>query len=237
MATAQAQGSSEVVVYTPEHQGNLATVSRQRRELLVRAWAARYQDLYGREEIQYVYPFETIGRSLGASLEHPHGQIRALAYLPSLIEREAACFRDEPVLVNLLARLDGQYILAEDEHTIALVPPCARFPYEVWVVPRRAQPGPWTFEDDEVTSFADRLADVVRCYARLVDDEVFPYRMLLHAAPKGCEAFFHFHVEFYPPWSPEGLQRRHGRVEFGFSATEVSPEVAAEQLREVGIER
>ncbi|MFX4918172.1 hypothetical protein ABTB83_19690, partial [Acinetobacter baumannii] len=49
---APAKGDCEVVVYTPEQTGSLATLSQERRELLVRVWADRYRELLARDEVR-----------------------------------------------------------------------------------------------------------------------------------------------------------------------------------------
>jgi UDPglucose--hexose-1-phosphate uridylyltransferase len=56
--------------------------------------------------------------------------------------RELAAFAKGDVLAELLEQLPGEYGVASDGHAVAFVPPFARFPYEVWVAPRRPHPGP-----------------------------------------------------------------------------------------------
>jgi len=141
-AIAPAPGACEVVVYTPEHTGSLATLPPRRRELLVRVWADRYVELYRRSEVQYVMPFENRGEEVGVTLHHPHGQIYAYPFVPPVAARELAAFAKRDVLAELLEQLPGEYVVASDGHAVAFVPPFARFPYEVWVSPRRPHPGP-----------------------------------------------------------------------------------------------
>ncbi|MBN8161792.1 DUF4931 domain-containing protein, partial [Vibrio vulnificus] len=77
-----------VVVYTPEQTGSLATLSQERRELLVRVWADRYRELLSRDEVRFVMPFENRGEAIGVTLHHPHGQIYAYPFVPPVIEKE-----------------------------------------------------------------------------------------------------------------------------------------------------
>ena len=231
--TAKAVGVCELVIYTPEHEASLATLDDRRRELVVRVWADRYRSLYEIPEVEFVYVFENRGAELGASLEHPHGQIYALPYVPRLIQTESEAFREAAVLADHMARLEDANIIAEDDSTVAFVPPWARYPYEVWVVPRRVQPGPWTFDDAEIGSFARILADVVGRYERLVEGREFPYMMLLHAAPKGTEDSFHFHVEFCPPLTPAHDFRLVATVDYGLLGVESSLEASAAHLKSI----
>lgn len=231
---AAATGVCEVVVYTAAHTGSLATLSQERRELLLRVWADRYRDLYAREDVGFVMPFENRGEAVGVTLHHPHGQIYAYPFVPPVLQQESAAFRQGPVLLDLLARLDAAHLVEDDEAAAALVPPFARFPYEVWVVPRRAHPGPWTFADVEVASFAGVVGRVVARYDALFA-RPFPYVMVLHAAPKGGEEQFHFHAEFYPALrGPDRLKYLAGtELGAGTFTVDVLPEDAAAALRAV----
>jgi len=233
--TARAEGVCEVVVYGPEHEARVATLSQARRELLVRVWADRHRVLSSREEIQCVMPFENRGEAVGVTLHHPHGQIYAYDFVPPVLQREAEAFRDGPVLLDLLARLGGTYTVVEDERVAALVPPFARYPYEVWILPKALRAGPWQFDDAEVASFAHVWGEVVRRYDALFA-KPFPYVMVLHAAPKGEEDFFHFHVEFYPPLRTADKLKYLAGTEQGAGTFVVDalPEDTARLLREVG---
>ena len=101
----------------------------------------------------------------------------------------------------------------------------------MWVVPKRSQPGPWTFTPQEVSSFSKFLGDVVDRYNNLVDGAKFPYMMLFHAAPKGFEDSFHFHVEFCPPLNPAPNIQTLAKVDFGLISIERSLEETASDLK------
>ena len=181
-----ARGTCEVLVFTPAHQGDLAGLSQARRELLVHAWADRYVDLLDQEHVQCVLPFENKGEEVGVTLHHPHGQIYAFPWVPPVQQAAAAAFRDGPALARLLDRMGGTYTVCERASTVAFVPPFARFPYEVWIAPRRVLPGPWDMTAEEISDYAALLGELVTRYDRLFDRS-FPYIMSLHAAPKGEE--------------------------------------------------
>lgn len=232
--TAPAGGACEVVVYTAAHHGSLGTLSQERRELLLRVWADRYRELYARDDVRFVMPFENRGEVIGVTLHHPHGQIYAYPFIPPVIEAEVAAFKDRGTLQALLGERHAACIVEQDHATAVIASPFARFPYEVWVIPRQIHPGLWTFDDGEVSSFARALGRVVRRYDALFG-RPFPYVMALHAAPKGAEHAFHFHVEFYP------LQRSADRLKYlagtelgaGAFTVDVLPEDAARALRQI----
>ena len=235
--TARASGACEVVVYTPEHEGNVATLTQARRELLVRVWADRYRELHAAGAF-CVMPFENRGEAVGVTLHHPHGQIYAYDFVPPVLLQEVEAFRSGPVLQDLLAHLNDRYTIVEDAHTVALVPPFARFPYEVWILPKAPRAGPWQFDDAEVASFARILGEVVRRYDGLFG-KPFPYIMVLHAAPKGEDDHFHFHAEFYPPLrTADKLKYLAGTEQgAGMFVVDTLPEDTARVLREVAARR
>lgn len=231
--TKPAKGICEVVVYASEHEGSLATISSTQRELLVRVWIDRYLELYSCDFVQFVMPFENRGEEVGVTLHHPHGQIYAYPFIPPVIEKEAQVFREGSVLDKLLQCVDP-YLVTKTLGFVAFVPPCARYPYEVWVVPERRVAGPWEFTDVEVANFAAILGNIVAGYDRLFN-RPFPYVMVFHAAPKGEERHYHFHVEFYPPMRSLGRLKFLAGTELGAGVMVVDalPEATASVLREV----
>jgi UDPglucose--hexose-1-phosphate uridylyltransferase len=220
-------------VYSAAHEGDLGTLSQERRELLLRVWAERYGALHARDDVRFVMPFENRGEVVGVTLHHPHGQVYAYPFVPPVLQAETAAFRRESVLQALLARLDGAHLVEQDDATSVVVPPFGRFPYEAWVIPRRLHPGPWTFSEDEIRSFARALGRTVARYDALFGRPM-PYIMALHAAPKGEERTFHFHVEFQPFMRTADRQKYLAGTEVSAGAftVDVLPEMAARALRE-----
>lgn len=233
--TRDARGDCEVIVFTPEHSGSIATLCSRRRELLVQVWADRYLDLYARENIQYVMPFENRGEQTGVTLHHPHGQIYAYPWVPPILQKELDAFQQSPVLLDLLPNLQP-YTVLEDECTMACVPPYARYPYELLLFPKQFNPGPWAFSPAQTRSFAKALGQVVQKLDSLFDRPM-PYVMALHAAPKGAETVFHFHVEFYPALrTADKLKYLAGtEIAAGTFAMDALPEETARTLRGVVI--
>lgn len=232
--TARALGACEVLVYTSAHAGSLAGLSQDRRELLVSVWADRYTDLLARDEVRFVLPFENRGEEVGVTLHHPHGQIYAFPDVPPMIAPAVAAFREGPVLAELIEEMGQTYTVAERRTMVAFVPPFARFPYEVWIAPRRPVPGPWAFTAAETEDFAALLGEVVARYDGLFD-RPFPYILSLHAAPKGEEATFHFHAQFYPPLRTADKLKYLAGVEQAAGAflVDALPEEKAVELRAV----
>jgi UDPglucose--hexose-1-phosphate uridylyltransferase len=229
-----AAGNCEVIVYSADHYASMATLSQERRELLVRVWGDRIRALMDMPAVKVVMPFENRGEEAGVTLHHPHGQIYAFSYLPPIIETMAASFREGWDLTALTRQ--EPYQVADTPTFAAFVPPFARFPYEVWIAPKRFRPAPGALEGDEVRDCATLLATVAAKYDRFFG-RVCPYVMIVYAAPRGDEDFFPFHIQFYP------LLRTPQRLKFiagcelgaGSFLVDVLPENAAQSLRNIEV--
>lgn len=226
-----ARGRCEVVVYAPEQTGSLATLSADRRLLLLQAWADRYQALHAAGHA-YVLPFENRGVEAGVTLPHPHGQIYAFPFVPDVQQRAVAAFAAGFDLAAAVRRSWAELGVAEAGDALAWCPPFARFPYEVWIVPRVRRAGPWEFTAAEAEGVAALLGEITRRYDRLFGRDT-PYMLALHAAPAALASPFHVSAQFYP------LLRAPDRVKFlagveqatGVFTVDVLPERAAAALR------
>ena len=226
-----AAGRCEVVVYGPEREGSLATLTIDRRRLLVAAWNDRYSEMFAAGH-EFVLPFENRGEEAGVTLHHPHGQIYAFDFVPPV---QAASERAFAAGFDLAARLNDWREAFEVMNAGGLsvfAPPFARFPFELWIASRAPRRGPWDYNREELDAFATLLGDVTQRY-----DDYFgrptPYMMSLHAAPRRAGAGFQFTTQFYP------LLRSRDKVKFlasieqatGVFTVDVLPEWAAKELR------
>ena len=222
----RALGEGEVIVYTPEHDATLTGASLERIRHLIAVWAHRTLALGARDEVDYVFIFENKGEAIGVTLNHPHGQIYAYPYLPSIIEREADSARAHSADGGCLwcglidqERADGRRIVLETDGWIAGVPFFARWPYEVHITPRRHVG--WLHELDaaEVDGLARVLKGVLLKYDALFGFSL-PYIMAIHQRPTdgGDHDGYHLHFELYPPHRTEAKLKYLAGSETGAGA-------------------
>jgi UDPglucose--hexose-1-phosphate uridylyltransferase len=231
---AKAAGNCEVIVYSTDHNASMATLAQERRELLVRVWGDRVRALMDMPAVQAVMPFENRGEEAGVTLHHPHGQIYAFSFLPPIIETMAKSFREGCSLAKLTEL--ASYDVAQTATASAFVPPFARFPYEVWIVPKRFRPSPAALDAEEVRDCASLLASVAQRYDAFFG-RVCPYVMIVYAAPRGMEEYFPFHIQFYPLLrAPQKLKFLAGcELGAGSFLVDILPETAAQSLRNTKI--
>jgi len=192
----RATGRCDVVVYGTVATGNLHSIGQSKRRLLIGAWNDRYETLFA-QKFKFVMPFENRGDEVGVTLAHPHGQIYAFPFVPRVQEEASLSFKAGYDLSADLKNYADDYGVCSRGGVDAFCPPYARFPFEVWIAPRKCKAGPWEFDENELDGFASLLGDITRRY-----DEYFQrptaYMLSLHAAPLGQENMFHFTAQFYP---------------------------------------
>lgn len=237
-----AQGICEVVLYTPQHEGEMADLLVEQIAKLVEVWTDRFEELSSYPFVQYVLIFENKGKEIGVTISHPHGQIYAYPFLPPLLEKEIASARSYYeregrclfCAVTAQELQDGRRLLTRNEHFVAYVPFFARFPYEVHVMPFRHVGTLPEMTREERWALAEMLSIVTRTLRQLWEKPI-PYIMLLHQAParEWNSPTYHFHVEFYPfNRTRDKLKYLAGSEQAGTFINDTLAEETAAALRE-----
>lgn len=220
-------GTCRVVCYSPRHDLGLGDLPLDAVERVVEVWTAQHADLLADPRIGHVQIFENRGEMMGASNPHPHGQIWATEHVPMHVAREQERFAAEPSLLEDYLEEERDRVVEENEHFVACVPYWAVWPYETLVAARRRVPSLLELRDDERTSLAAILKQLVQRYDRLFETR-FPYSMGLHQTS-------HLHVHFYPPLLRSATVRKFmvGYELLAEPQRDLTPEQAAERLRAV----
>lgn len=227
-----ATGDAEVIVFSPEDDGSLATLGQDRRVLLIEALIDRYQHHFD-AGAAYVLPFENRGEAVGVTLHHPHGQIYVFPVIPEPQARAERAFAQGYDLEADRQSWGEDFAIAQSGGIHAYCPPFTRFPYEVWLSAKSRAPGPWALSREEIEGLAEMMGEVVARYDRLFDQPM-PYMMSFQAAPRETCGQFQFTVQFYP------LMRSAGRLKYlagveqatGVFTVDVDPATAAHALRD-----
>jgi UDPglucose--hexose-1-phosphate uridylyltransferase len=245
--TRPAHGVCEVVVFTQDATTSLGALPLPRVRLVLDVWADRTEELGRLPTVAYVFPFENRGAEVGVTLHHPHGQIYGYPFVPPIALRELAAQQahleatGRGLLADHLADevADGRRIIYRDEGVVAFVPVCARYPYEVWIAPRRAAPRLPDLAEAERDGLARALKSVLMKYDRLWN-QPFPYILVVHQAPTDGQPHpeAHVHIEIYPAYRMPGRLKYAAASEVGsgtFTA-DSHPEDKARELQDVAIE-
>ncbi|MGH9450296.1 MAG: galactose-1-phosphate uridylyltransferase [Terriglobia bacterium] len=233
-------GKCDVVLYHPGHNKLLAELPITHITKVVRLWRKRFEELRAMRGIRYVLIFENKGAVIGVTMPHPHGQIYAFPFIPPRLQKEVAAARDYQrahhrcLYCDILKkeRSDGRRAIAENDSFSAFIPFYARWPYEVHILSRRHLGTLADFRPAEEKSLAQMLKWVISKYDNLYGFS-FPYMMVLHQAPvRGNTSFFHFHIEFYPPYRSKDKLKYLAGVETG-AGTFLNDSLAEEKAVEL----
>ena len=168
---------------------------------MLQLYQERITALSAKPGTRYVSAFKNQGAAAGTSLEHTHSQIIAFNHLPRIVEREVeACHRyaqDKPegtcAYCDIMAIEKKSYRRCfENTGAVAFAPYASRFPFELWIFPKRHAHSLHTITDAERQDVAELL---LKALQRLKTINA-SYNYYLHYAPPGDD--LHFHIELIP---------------------------------------
>jgi len=224
-----ARGAAEMVLYTPDHDATMASLGVDGVRKVIDLWAERTTALLARPEIEYVLVFENRGRLVGATLDHPHGQIYAFPFVPPTPRREAevAATHGCPLCREVPTEIAASVrIVYDGDGWTAYVPFASGWPYGLIVAPSEHAADLASLGGAARDGLATTLVDVLARYDRLFD-EPFPYMLWIHQG-------VHLHLHLAPPLRTPDVQRyvAAGELGSGTLSNPIVPEDAAAALRD-----
>jgi UDPglucose--hexose-1-phosphate uridylyltransferase len=243
-------GAHEIVIEHPDHKLSLSQQSDEHVAQVLRAWVSRVADLKRDRRFRYVTVFRNQGGEAGQDLEHPHSQITATPFIPRRVGYELRSAQryfelKERCLVCDIAKqeLMQQVRTVEwDDQFVAFCPFASRVPYETWILPSQHH---CAFEED-VTQWERQLrfARFLRSILHRLESVASSYHLVLHTAPNVSAKYersgnwrtltddYHWHFEILPVIPTKSKSYSLKEVYYN----SLPPEVAAGELRKVGIE-
>lgn len=239
------RGTSRVICFSPRHDLTLPEMETADIRKVIDVWAEQLADLGA--TYRWVQIFENKGSTMGASNPHPHGQIWASNFLPTLPAKEDANQRayyqryGKPLLFEYAAQeiADGARTVVMNDSWVAVVPYWAVWPFETLLIPLRHVSRLTELNDDERTQLADILKQLTTRYDNLFEVS-FPYSMGWHGAPTGDlidedHRHWQLHAHFYPPLLRSATVRKFmvGYEMLAESQRDLTAEQAAARLRDL----
>ena len=80
---ATAGGIHEILIFSPEHDATWGMLSEEQTSLVMAALRDRLEEHSQRPNLRYTQAIVNSGREAGASLEHPHGQLLGMSFIPA----------------------------------------------------------------------------------------------------------------------------------------------------------
>ncbi|GAB2703253.1 galactose-1-phosphate uridylyltransferase [Kitasatospora kifunensis] len=258
-------GRCEVVCFTADHHASFADLDESKARLVLEAWTDRTAELGALPDVDQVFCFENRGAEIGVTLAHPHGQIYAFPFTTPRTAKMIVQANDHRartgrnLFEDLLRaeRADPVRVVLSGEHWTAFVPFAARWPYEVHLYPNRRVPALTGLNEAERAEFPGLYLELLRRFDRLFSVDApssqptqqtqptpgaeppppTPYIAAWHQAPRRGGAELALHLELFTIRRTVGRLKFLAGVESGMDAfvNDVSPEAAAQRLREVAI--
>ncbi len=220
-------GVHEVVVLSPGHDRQLDGLSLDAATAAVGALRDRAAYHLDRGFV-HAQPLVNHGRASGASIEHPHGQLVALAFTPPQVDAALTRFAGGGCDLVVAAIDDARRgsCLVREGTAVSWCPPGGISPFFV----RIALPsGPTRFDratDDELRVLCDGLQDALARLHRTLGD--LAYNIVFNTAPRGDDRPFHCWVDVVPRLGVIG----GFEMGTGVMVNPVAPQMAAAMLRD-----
>ena len=229
-------GAHEVIIETPDHKSALADLPPKHIEDILWSYRDRMVDLKRDIRLRFILVFKNHGAAAGATLEHTHSQLIALPVIPTSVATEIEGCRshfqqkERCIYCDIVRQelTDRSRIVADNPEFIVITPFAARFPFEMWILPKRHAA---YFEESQKTQFellARILSESLRRMDRVLSKPA--YNFILHTSPlhEKTGDFYHWHIELIPKLT----QVAGFEWGTGFYINPVTPEEAAASLRD-----
>ncbi len=228
----QAPGSGihEVLILSPDHATTWADLDDTGAERVMRAMAARMADHASTPGLRYSQGIVNSGREAGASLEHPHGQLLGMPFVPREITDEQAGFARFAGNCLLCTTLEaeesaGHRIVLSEDDTVVVAPFWSGTPYEMLVLPRAHGTHLYEATDETLSGVGRTISRALEAMRDAIGDVA--YNVVFHSAPYKAAGDFHWHAHILP----KVATRAGFELGTGVLINVVPPEDAAATLR------
>jgi len=240
-------GAHEVIIETPKHIDNICDLEVDQIGHVIDCYKERLIDLEKDPRFKYVLVFKNYGWVAGGGrIGHSRSQLIATPVNPKRVKEELAGakryfdYHERCVFCDLIKQeLDEKVrVVLDVDGFVAVTPFASRFPFEVWILPKKHNCDFIKLDQAEEKGLAQILKEVLLKMKKGLGNP--PYNYILHTAPfrkakagywKTVEQDYHWHIEIMPR-----LTRVAGfEWGTGFYICPLPPEQAAEFLRGVQI--
>ena len=226
-------GDHEVIVLK-DHDKPLAKVSKAIASELFEVIQDRYIWMKEHEKVASIMPIYNNGAEAGASIEHPHAQIFSSGIVTNTVGLEmdgaekyfginGSCVFCDMIAHELKEKVR---IVYENNDYVAFTFYASRFPFEMWIFPKKHESQFETMSKHSLERFADAVMESLYKLDKTIDNP--PFNFYLHTLPTTSEncASYHWHLEIVPRVSNFG----GFELGSGIIINVMSPEEAAHYL-------
>jgi UDPglucose--hexose-1-phosphate uridylyltransferase len=230
---ATAGGIHEVLVLSPEHEASWSMLSDEQAGLVMAAIRDRIEEHAQQPNLRYSQAIVNSGREAGASVEHPHGQLLGMSFVPRELTEEQTRFVRFGGGCLLCTTMDAELeaahrVIFEDDRSVVICPFWSATPYEMLVIPRTHRPHLHHSSTEDLVSVGRALRTCLDNLRQCAGDVA--YNLVFHSAPYRAGEPYHWHAHIWP----KATTRAGFEMGTGVAINIVAPELAAGSLR-VGV--
>ena len=198
---ASAGGIHEVFVLSPDHQNSWSMLSDEQTTAVMSAISDRIEEHSPIPGLRYSQAIVNSGREAGASIEHPHGQLLGMSFVPRELVEEQAGFARFAGRCLLCTTVDAEEnvnhrVVYADERVLVICPFWSGVPYEMLVIPRAHGPHLHHSPPADLVAVGKALKAVLGSLRDVVGD--IAYNLVFHSAPYRAPEPYHWHVHVGP---------------------------------------
>jgi len=238
-------GAHEVVIETNQHVANIADLSEEQISNVFSVYIERIKDLEKDHRFKYVLVFKNHGWIAGGGrVQHSRSQLIATPVNPKRVKEELVGahryyeYHERCIFCDLIKQElnTKERIILDIDGFIAISPFAARFPFEMWILPKKHSADFVNLDQAMRKDLGRIMKKVLLKLKKGLNDP--PYNYIIHTAPfrrpkagywKTIDYDYHWHIEIMPR-----LTRVAGfEWGTGFYICPLTPEEAAKFLREV----
>ncbi len=227
---ATAGGIHEVLVLSPEHDKGWDRISDEQAGLVMAAIRDRVEEHSTVPGLRYSQAIVNAGREAGASIDHPHGQLLGMSFVPRELAEEQAGFARFAGRCLLCTAADaeedsGHRVVYADERVLVICPFWSGTPFEMLVIPRTHGPHLHRSAPSDLVAVGRALRTVLGQLRESLGDVA--YNLVFHSAPYRAPEPYHWHVHVLPKLATTaGFE-----LGTGVLINIVAPEQATDELR------
>lgn len=224
-----AGGIHEVLVLSPDHAAAWPDLDDEQAALVMEALRTRMASHAELANLRYSQAIVNAGREAGASVEHPHGQLLGMSFVPREVAEEQARFARFTARCLLCTTIEAEEsvnerIVYKDDDVVVLCPYWSSVPYEMLVIPRSHCPHLHSATEEAAVGVGRGLSTALRALTASIGDVA--YNLVFHSAPFKQGEPFHWHVHVVP----KATTRAGFEMGTGVAINIVPPEMAAAEL-------
>ncbi|MFH1479568.1 MAG: HIT domain-containing protein [Candidatus Omnitrophota bacterium] len=240
-------GVHEIILESPDHVTDIYQLPTDKIELIVDANVSRIIELEKDPRLKYCLLFKNHGLRAGGSkvTKHLRSQLIATPVTPTRVKEELKGarfyykYKDRCIFCDIIDQELNKEdrVIVDTDNIIAIAPFASRFPFEIWILPKKHSSDFINIKREETKDLAVVIQKVFSKLSKALNDP--PYNYMLHTAPfrrsnrpgywHTIEEDYHWHIEVMPRIT----QIAGFEWGSGFYINPTPPEEAAKYLREI----